>query len=155
MVYCSPGARAQSDVAFSLSLSGRLEQGGVHYPHERPFVFVDQAAALTDLQAGCTQQGAGRIYATSGEEDTVAGLGASSLSQTGTLGVGNVLSNRTTQGAVLTNSYVGQALSAALLGPFLPSIESTARLAGATGHNHGAHIGGLKYAEGGVLEELG
>ncbi|MCU1641573.1 MAG: hypothetical protein JWN03_1848, partial [Nocardia sp.] len=42
------------------------------------------------------------------------------LGQTFTLGVGQVLGDRTTEGAVLLNEDVGQALGAALLGPLLP-----------------------------------
>ena len=110
---------------------------------------------MTNLNTSSTQQRTGSLSLTSCEEDAVAGLRAGSLSQTSTLSVGNVLSNRTGQLAILLNEDIRQALSSALLSPLLPSVQGTASLRSTAGHHNSTHVRSLEHAESGVLEVLG
>ena len=89
-----------------------------------------------------------------GEEDAVPGLGADGVGEAGALGVREVLGHGTGQFAVLLVEHVGEALGAALLGPFLPGVQCTACLRGAARHDHGTDVRGLEHAEVGVLEEF-
>ena len=155
MVDRGPGGLAQGHVAVGLGVGGRLEQGGVHDPDEGPLVVVDEAAALADLQAGGAQQGAGGVHGTRGEEDAVAGLGTGGLGQACPLGVGDVLGDGATEGPVVGDGDVGQALGTALLGPLLPGVEGASGLGGPAGHDDGTHVGVLEDPEGGVLEVVG
>ena len=72
-----------------------------------------------------------------------------------TLGVGEVLRNRTTQRAVLGDENIRESLVAALLGELLPLVELLARLRGPTRHHHSTDVGRLEHTESRVGEEVG
>ena len=155
MVHGGPLAGADGDVAGGHRGGGGFEHRRVHDPAEGPVSGVDQAGAVADLDAGSAEQRAGRGLLAGGEEDAVAGLGADGVGEAGTLGLGEVLGHGTGELAVFLVQDVGQALGAALLGPFLPGVEGAAGLGGAAGHDDGADVGRLEDAEVGVLEEFG
>jgi hypothetical protein len=134
---------AEGDITGGGGVGGGLEQRGVDDPGEGPVTLLDEAETLGDLTTGGTEQGAGGLDLTGTEEDAVTRLGTDVGGDAFTLGVGDVLGDRAGQGAVLADENVGETLGSALLGPLLPGIEGTARLGGATLHDHGADVGSL------------
>ncbi len=90
-----------------------------------------------------------------GEEHRVAGFGADRCGQPVPLVLGDVLGDRTAEGAVGGDGDVGQTAGAALLRPFLPGVEAAARGAGAALLHDGTDEGRLEDPERGVGEVLG
>ena len=68
---------------------------------------------------------------------------------------GDVFGHGTGELAIFAHEDISQALGSALLGPFLPCVQLTARLVSATLHDYGTDVLVLEHAERGVLEELG
>ena len=146
-----PLPRAHRDVARRGRRGGRLEQGRVDDPDERPRLAtgrgvggLEQAGPAGDLVAGGTQQRACLRRGPGPEEDAVPHGGTHVGDQARPLVVGQVLGHGSTQldRAVLGpgDEHVGQALGAALLGPLLPGVQHLARLRGAPGHHDGADV---------------
>ena len=154
MVDRSPSAVSKSNVTFGLGISGRFEERSVNNPGKRPRIRVDQVAALTDLKASSTEQLTRSGGLTSGKEDAIARLGSSGLGEASALSFGNVLCNRTAEGAFLIKSDVSKSLGPTRLGPFLPLIKGTARLRTATGHDDSTDVGCLEDSERRVLEVI-
>ncbi|MCY1222952.1 hypothetical protein D9M72_350610 [compost metagenome] len=155
MVDCGPLAGTDGDVARGHSGCGGFKHRRIHDPAECPVGGVDQAGAVSDFDAGGTEEGAGRRLLAGGKEDAVSGLGADGVGEAGTLGIREVLGYGTGQFAVFLEEDVGEALGPALLGPFLPGVQRPACLRGPAGHDHCTDVGRLEHAEVGVLEELG
>ena len=155
MVYGGPGPATHGDITFGDRFGDRLEQGRVHHPQEAPGVLVHQPAAPGDFVAGRSEQVLGRSTGTRGEEDAVPWLGAGGGGQAVAFSVADVLAHRSTQGAVLGDRDIGQALGTALLCPVLPGVEGAPRLGRAAGHHDGPHVGRLEDSERGVGEVVG
>ena len=155
MVYGGPGPATHGDITFGDRFGDRLEQGRVHHPQEAPGVLVHQPAAPGDFVAGRSEQVLGRSTGTRGEEDAVPWLGAGGGGQAVAFSVADVLAHRPTQGAVLGDRDIGQALGTTLLGPVLPGVEGAPRLGRAAGHHDGPHVGRLEDSERGVGEVVG
>ena len=128
MVDSGPLGVTQGNVTRCSRISCWLKHRSIHDPGKCPVAFLDEVVLTSDLTTSSAKKRTGRLGVTSSEEDCVAWLCANVLSNTFTLGFGDVLSHWATQGAVFGNGDVGKALSAALLCPFLPSIELTAWL---------------------------
>src|SRR5699024_4718338 len=112
-----PGTTADGDVPGGTGVGRGLEHRGIDHPHEGERLVIDQPQPLGDLAAGRTEQRAGGLRLTGGEEDAVAGGGSGRLEQTGLHGLGDVLGDRSGEGAVLLHQHVGEGLRSALLGP--------------------------------------
>ncbi|SIJ70564.1 Uncharacterised protein [Mycobacteroides abscessus subsp. abscessus] len=154
MVDGRPLSFAHGDVAGGLRIGGGFEERSVDDPDEGPVAVLDQAHALGDLPACGTEECAGAVRVSGGEEDRVARVRAGRLDETGLLRLGDVLGHRAGEGAVLGDEDVGEPLGSALLRPVLPRIELAPRQRSAAGVDDRADVVGLEDAERGFGEEL-
>ncbi len=69
--------------------------------------------------------------------------------------LGEIAGHRAGQLTIDADQHVGQALGAALFGPFLPGVQLPARLPRPAGHDDRPHVGRLEHSEGGVDEVTG
>ena len=122
VVHRGPGASTYGDISALGGLGRRLEQRRVHDPYERPGSLVDEPAASPDLETRRTEQRTRGRHLSCSEEDAVAGGSPDALGEAGTLGIREVLGNRTAELAILLNEDVGKSLGSALLGPVLPRV---------------------------------
>ena len=155
VVDCGPLGVAKCHVAGSGGVSGWLEERCVNNPGKCPVAILDEVELASDLATGCAQQRAGGLGVAGGEEDGVTWLCADVGGDALALCVGDVLGDRATEAAILSDGDVSQALSTALFCPLLPSIELTAWLGSTALHDDCADVLVLEHAEGGVLEEVG
>ena len=145
MVHRRPRARSDGDVTGRGRVAGRLKQGRVHDPGERPRPRVDHVQPTGDLAAGRAQQRPGSLDRSGRKEHAVTGFRAYVHCQPGPLGVGEILGHRPTERAVVIDEDIGQAAMSALLGPVLPAVQGPTGLRCAAGHHHRPDVGRLEY----------